>query len=75
MKRDGGGAAVWMAVLPVRSALADLGKPNRSRFPGDLPWLEDRDVAHLRDLDGLRADKLAFQLGLAVLEKHRHDFF
>jgi len=40
---------------------------------GDLTRLEDRDVTHLRDLDGLRSDELTFQLRLAVLEEHRDD--
>lgn len=67
--------AVRVAVLPMRSAMSNLDEPELLQDPRDLTGLEDGHVAHLRDLDGLRSDELAFQPRLAVLEEHRDDLF
>lgn len=73
MERNGGRTSVGVAILPVGSALSNLDEPEALQNPGDLPRLQDRYVAHLRDLDGLRADEFSLQLWLAVLEKHGDD--
>ena len=64
-----------MAILPVGSALSNLDGSEALQNPGDLPRLQDGDVPHLRDLNGLRTDELPLQLWLAVLKKHGDDLF
>jgi hypothetical protein len=73
MEWNGCRTAIRVSVLTVRSALANVGEPEALQDRGDLTGFEDRYVAHLRDLDGLRADELALHLRLTVLEKHRDD--
>jgi hypothetical protein len=63
-----------MTVLAMRAALSNLGKPETFEDPRNLARFEDRDVTHLRDLDGLRADEFSLELGFPIFEKHRHDF-
>jgi hypothetical protein len=52
------------------ASLPNLAESESLQNPGDLAGLEDRYVAHLRDLEGLCPDELAFELRLAVLEQH-----
>jgi hypothetical protein len=67
------GMEPWSHGRP-RGGTADViraGEPRRTQDvpgSGDLTRLEDRDIPHLRDLNGLRSDELALQLRLAVLE-------
>jgi hypothetical protein len=58
MKRNCGRAAIGVAILPVRSPLSNLEEPEALQNACDLSRLQDRNVAHLRDLDGLRSDEL-----------------
>ena len=65
-----------MAVLPVRSALANLGEAQTFQDDRDLARLSEQERhPRLRDLDGLRADELPFELGFAILEKHADYLF
>lgn len=73
MEWNRGRTTIGVPVLSMRSSLADFEEPEPFQDPRDLPRFEDWDVAHLRDLDGLRSDELTFQLRLAVLEEHRDD--
>jgi hypothetical protein len=75
VKRHRGSSPVRMTVLAMGSALSNLGKPDTFEDPGNLARLENRDVTHLRDLDGLRAHEFSLELGLPILEKHRYDLF
>ncbi len=66
-------AAVRMAVLAVGSSPANEGEAVTFQQALDVPRLQDRGRAHeLRDLDGVGADKLRFEAGLAVFQQHRH---
>ena len=76
MHGDGRDAAVGVAELLVRAALADLDEPEPLEAGDHLARLKDRDRAHGRQLgdeDGLRADELRLQRRLAVLEEHGDD--
>jgi hypothetical protein len=65
-----------MSVLAVRTALAYLNESETDKDRGDLPRLEDGNVAHrLRDLHRLRSDELPVKLWCAVLEQHGDDLF
>jgi len=55
--------------------LSNLDESEALENPGDLPRLQDRYVAHLGDLNGLRTDELPLQLWLAVLKEHGDDLF
>src|SRR3954452_6719318 len=75
MERHSRSSPIRMSVLTVRPTLPDLGEPEPLENPGDFAGLENRYVAQLRDLDGLRTDELALQLRLAIFEQHRDDLF
>ena len=63
-----------MPKLRVRAALPHLNKPQTQKPRDDVARLENRRGAHLRDLDGLRADELGFDRWLAILKQHRDHF-
>jgi len=46
MKRHRRGPSICMTVLAMGSTLANLRKSQALKDPGDLSWLENRDVAH-----------------------------
>lgn len=56
------------------TTLTDLSESETHQNGGDLPRLENGDVTHRpSDLDRLRADELAIELGRAVLKQHGDD--
>jgi hypothetical protein len=75
VKRHRCSPPVRMTVLAMGSALSNLGKTETFEDPGNLARLENRDITHLCDLDGLRAHKFSLELGFPILEKHRYDLF
>jgi len=67
-------AAIRMSILAVRTTLANLNKSESGQDGGDLPRLENGNVAHrLGDLHRLRSDELPLKLGRAIFEQHRDD--
>lgn len=62
-----------MPKLLVRSALADLHKPQTQKPRDYLARLEYWNRAHLSDLDRLRSNKLRLYLRLAILQQHADD--
>jgi hypothetical protein len=63
-------AAIDVAKLLVRAALAHLDEAQRGENGNDLAGFEDRDTRHSGDDDGLRAHKLRLELGLAIVQEH-----
>ena len=66
-----------MAELFVRAALPNLDKSKPRQDGNHLVGLQNGDSSHAEVLghnDGLRADKLTFQLGLPVLQQHVNHF-
>ena len=75
MKRYGRAATVRMPKLSVRASLPDFRKPQLSQKRHDLARLENRRLRHvLRHFDGLSADELALESGVAFLKEHLDDF-
>ena len=66
-------AAIGVTELLVRTALAYFDEPDRHEERDDLAGLEYRDARH-SDQNGLRADELGLEPGLAVFEQHRDHF-
>jgi len=70
MKGDGGGAAVGMPILAMRTALPCQREAVALQEPFDLPRLQNGDGAHeLRDLNRVRANELRFEAGLPILQE------
>ena len=75
MKRKCRRPAIGVSELLVGSALPRELKAQSLQPGDDLPGPQDWNISHgLADLNRLHPDELGRQLGLAVLEKHRHDF-
>jgi hypothetical protein len=75
VKRHGRAAAIRMAVLPVRTALASEGEAVAFQQPLDLAGLQNGDRAQeLGDLDRMGADELRLEPRLSVLQQERNDF-
>ena len=75
MKRYRRPATVGMPQLAVRASLADLREPKLPKQRHDLARLEDRWLRHgLRHFDGLSADELAFESGVALFKEHFDHF-
>ena len=69
-------ATIGMSILAVRTTLADLNESETREDGDDFPRLENGDVTHrLGDLDRLRSNELAVELGRAILKQHGDDFF
>ena len=75
MKRYSRATTVGMPKLAVRASLADLCEPELPQKRHDLARLQDRRLGHgLRHVDGLSADELAFESGVAVFKEHFNHF-
>lgn len=71
MHRNGSGASIRVAKLFVRTALTDFGKVEVLQNRNDFARFERRDTPHtLRNLEGVRPNKLRLELRLAVFEQH-----
>jgi hypothetical protein len=74
MIRNRGPATITVAILQVGTALPDEHKTQGFEQTADLTRLEHWQLAHgLTRLDQLRADKLALQSRLPVLQQHADD--
>ena len=75
MKRHRCPAAIGVPELSVRTSLPDFCKPQLPEKRHDLARLENRRLRHgLRYFDGLSADELALESGIAFLQQHLDDF-
>jgi hypothetical protein len=75
IERDGRAVTGTVTELLVRPTLPDFGRAEIEEDGNDFRWFENRNVAHDScDGDVLDANKLRFQGGLAVFEKHAEDF-
>jgi hypothetical protein len=76
MIRHGGAAPISMAILDLRTALADVGEADELKDAAHFSQLEHRWLGHsLRgDGDALRAHEIARQIRLAILQQHPDDF-
>ena len=75
MKWHGRPATVRMPKLSVRASLPDFCKPQLPEKRHDLARLENRRLRRgLRYFDGLSADELALESGIAFLQQHLDDF-
>ena len=69
-------AAIRMSILVMRTTLANLNESETGQDGGDLPRLENGNVAHrLGDLDRLGSDELPLKLGRAIFQQHGDDLF
>jgi hypothetical protein len=74
VKRNGRHAAIWMSILAVRTTLANLDESETGKNGGNLPRLQNGNVAHrLRDLHRLRSDEFSLELRPAILQQHGDD--
>jgi hypothetical protein len=73
VNQDGCNSLVGVAKLLVGASLTHLDETQCFEPSGHLPRLEHGNVAHLRDLDRLGADEIAFQRWLPILQEHGHD--
>jgi hypothetical protein len=67
-------ATIRMAILAVRTTLANLNESEADQDGGDLPRFQNGDVAHrLGDLHRLSSDELPLELGRAIFQQHGND--
>ena len=68
----GRASTVGMAELLMRPSLPHLLEAHAVQDLDDLARTEDRESAHGLPRNSLCADKLRFELRLAILKEHRH---
>ena len=75
MKRHGGATTGAIAKLLVRPALTHFDEAQSAENGDDLDGLQYGNLAHhLDNGDILDADKLGFEVRLAIFKKHRDNF-